>query len=284
MEDLIWAAGYEARTLTWSTLALEAGVDCDCHPRTIQRALGTLGYRKCIACEKRWVSPLSAARRLVDAKKALELRPRPEDWRDVRFSDEVQFSLGPEGKARIIRKPGERACPDCVQETVEPQSRDKKRLHAWAAIGYDFKSDLVFYEVPGNSNGKLTQEAYRDQILEPHVKPWIEAGHQFVLEEDGDSGHGPGKGQNPVRVWKQDNGLKSYFNTPGSTDLSPIENAWKVPKQHIRRHAVWDDQELRSLAIEAWKSLSQDTINRWIDSMPQRMEDVVAMEGRMTGH
>jgi len=261
MEDLIWTAGFEARTLTWSTLALEAGVDCDCHPRTIQRSLGTLGYRKCIACEKAWVSPSIATRRLADAKKALQLRPRPEDWHDVRFSDEVHFSLGPEGKANIVRKPGERYCPECIQETVEPQDRHKKRLHAWAAVGYGFKSPLVFYEVPSNSNGKITQQIYRDEILEKHVKSWIEAGHQFVLEEDGDSGHRPGPA-NIARTWKQDHGLKSYFNTPGSPDLSPIENCWKIPKQHIRRHAVWDDQELQALALEAWDNLSQDTIDR----------------------
>ena len=34
---------------------------------------------------------------------------------------------------------------------------------------------------------------YIDKILEPVVKPWLQAHHDFVLEEDGDSGHGPGK-------------------------------------------------------------------------------------------
>jgi hypothetical protein len=28
------------------------------------------------------------------------------------------------------------------------------------------------------------------QILEPVVRPWLDAGEQFVLEEGGDSGHG----------------------------------------------------------------------------------------------
>ena len=33
---------------------------------------------------------------------------------------------------------------------------------------------------------------YIDQILEPHVKEWIFRADKFVLEEDGDSGHGRG--------------------------------------------------------------------------------------------
>lgn len=61
---------------------------------------------------------------------------------------------------------------------------------AMEVIGYNFKSDITFYEVPGNSNGKMTHQVYIDSILEPVVKPWLERGDDFVLEEDGDSGHG----------------------------------------------------------------------------------------------
>lgn len=47
----------------------------------------------------------------------------------------------------------------------------------------------LIYEVP---NGKMCQRVYIDQIFEPIVRPWIDAHHDFVLEEDGDSGHRPG--------------------------------------------------------------------------------------------
>ena len=50
-----------------------------------------------------------------------------------------------------------------------------KRIHAWGAIGYNFKSELKFYDIPSNSNGKMTQKDYIEQILEPVVKPWIDA-------------------------------------------------------------------------------------------------------------
>jgi hypothetical protein len=70
------------------------------------------------------------------------------------------------------------------------------KLHAWAAVGYNFKSKLIFYDA-GNSNGKMNHRTYRDQILEPIVKDWLLA--DFVLEEDGDSGHGYGSGNNLVK-------------------------------------------------------------------------------------
>ena len=58
----------------------------------------------------------------------------------------------------------------------------------------------------------MCQKVYIDQILEPIVKSWIDAHYNFVLEEDGDSGYGPGK-SNIVYTWKEANGLEFYFNS-----------------------------------------------------------------------
>jgi hypothetical protein len=128
----------------------------------------------------------------------------------------------------IIRRPGERYCENCIQTNPDQKDTDKKRVHAWGAIGFNFQSPLVFYDIPSNSNGKMTQKAYINQILEPIVKPWIDAGHDFVLEEDGDSGHGPPRSTgNIVMDWKRQYGLNHYFNCPGSPDL---EDAWQPTK------------------------------------------------------
>ena len=210
--------------------------------------------------------------------------PEPEDWYRVRFSDEVHWGVGPQGKQRIIRKPGERYCTDCIQEQLD-RSDEKhfERAHSWAAVGYNFKSDLYFYNVPGNKNGKMSLKVYRDQILEPIVKPWLDRGDDFVLEEDGDSGHGTGK-SNIVRTWKATHKLESYFNCHSSPDLSPIENCWQPPKQYLKRFPHWDEFETRELAVEGWGSISQQFINERVRSMPQRLKDCIDMDGRMTGH
>ncbi|KAF2194324.1 hypothetical protein K469DRAFT_727625 [Zopfia rhizophila CBS 207.26] len=127
----------------------------------------------------------------------------------------VYFALGPQDRIYIIRRPGERHCGD--------------------SVGYDFKSDLTFYTISSNSNGKMTQRAYIDK--------------RFILEEDGDSGHGPGK-SNIGRTWKQKHDLKHYFNCPSSPDLSPIENCWQPPKQY----------DTRELALEGWERVSQSLL------------------------
>jgi hypothetical protein len=84
-----------------------------------------------------------------------------------------------------------------------------------------------------------------------------------VLEEDGDSGHGPGK-SNIVRTWKETHHLESYFNCASSPDLSPIENCWAVPKQHLRKFPHWDDATTKDLIVKGWSHLSQSFIDeRW---------------------
>ena len=124
---------------------------------------------------------------------------------------------------------------------------------------------------------------YIDSILEPIVKPWIETGQNFVLEEDGDSGHGPGK-SNIVKTWKETHGLEYYFNCPASPDLSPIENCWQPPKQHIRKYPHWDDSTTKELIYEGWSHVSQHFINEKVASMPDRLQAVIDGEGKMTGY
>ncbi|KAI9883088.1 MAG: hypothetical protein M1823_005142 [Watsoniomyces obsoletus] len=157
IEHILETEGVNARALTWEQLGFEAGVEAS--GKTIKRALGSLNYHKCIACTKGWVSPQTAEHRVKYAKLMLERYPTKEDWKHVRFSDDVHFGWGPQGKLRIIRKPGQRYCVDCIRERDDPaSSKDEKRFHCWAAVGYNFKSDIHFYSVPSNTNGKRSQK------------------------------------------------------------------------------------------------------------------------------
>ena len=138
--------------------------------------------------------------------------------------------------------------------------------------------------MPGNSNGKMTHQVYINSILEPVVKPWLERGDDFVLEEDGDSGHGTGRTRNPVKKWKEDHRLEHYFNCSSSPDLAPIENSWQPTKQHIKKYSHWDEASLKAFICEGWATFSQEFINERVRSMPQRLKDVISAEGAMTGH
>ena len=86
------------------------------------------------------------------------------------------------------------------------------------------------------------------------VKPLLDRDDDFVLEEDGDSGHGTGRTRNAVKKWKEDHRLEHYFNCASSPDLSPIENCWQPIKQHVRKYSHWDDAN-RAKPLSEWKSI-----------------------------
>lgn len=155
MDRILQTYGMDGRTLTWDQLGFEAGVE-NVSGRTIHRAIGTMGYRKCLACKKGWISEETAKHRAKWADTQLRRFPHEEHWRQVRFSDEMHSGYGPEHTLRIIRRPGERYCLDCIQHAPEPDEKDIKRQYSWAAAGYNFKSQIVFYEVPTNTNGKMS--------------------------------------------------------------------------------------------------------------------------------
>ncbi len=169
LEDSLWKSGMEGRSLLYRGLLTEAGVDAEVSDATVRRALIQRDWRRCVACRRGFVCPNLAERRCESARKALEARPQKRDWRDIRFSDEFHVSSRASGRVQILRKPGERCCPDCIVERPEKED-DKQRAHFWAAVGYDFKSELVEYQVPSDTNGKMTQRVYRNRILEGVVR------------------------------------------------------------------------------------------------------------------
>lgn len=133
-------------------------------------------------------------------------------------------------------------------------------------------------------------KVYTEEILEKHVKSWLDRGDDFVLEEDRDSGHGIGSKSknvkdNIVQNWKKKNGLESYFNMSGSPDLAMIENCWQPMKAHMRKFTHWDEFETYELACEGWyEKVTQEFINKRVLAMPARLQAVIDAKGKMTGY
>jgi transposase len=111
-EELIWNNGIEGRRLGNQALLMESGVEVECSDRTILRALGQRDWRRCVACQRSFVDEKLMKRRVEEAQTSLNVRPNPADWHDIRFSDEFHVTAGASGRVWILRKPGERYCPD----------------------------------------------------------------------------------------------------------------------------------------------------------------------------
>ena len=91
--------GIEARSYTWEEWGFETGLECSA--RTVQRAMGTMVYHKCIVCRRVWVNEKTVKDRMNWASFMLERFLQPKYWCRVRFSDEVHFG-GLQDKLNII--------------------------------------------------------------------------------------------------------------------------------------------------------------------------------------
>ena len=127
-EKLLWTEGAEGRQLSWDNLATEA--ETNVSGRTLRRHMREKGYRRCVACRRSWIEEGLADKRVIWATKMLAQRPQPPDWRNVRFTDEVHLGYGPQGRIWVTRRPGEKHCPDCVQQVDLPRAEDEKKVHA----------------------------------------------------------------------------------------------------------------------------------------------------------
>lgn len=181
--------------------------------------------------------------------------------------------------------------------------RDVKKVHAWAAAGYGFKSGLIFYDDTTNPNwsGTPTMADYHEKILEKEVKSWLAAeragGPEFMLYEDVEAfAHGGLSKQNMVQSWKDSVGLRHIFSCGDSPDLSPVEALWPKRKQwqfgdddrgtssdadKTTKTKEWDDERLKAISRLAWEGVDQESVNIWVDYMVQRLRQVVESEGRL---
>ena len=74
---------------------------------------------------------------------------------------------------------------------------------------------------------------------------------------------------------------------PGSPDLNPIENIWRVLKQKLRNrrpNGGWTLSDLREVMVDIWNNeISIELINRYIDTMPDRIRMVRLRKGGPSG-
>ncbi|GFU53308.1 transposable element Tcb2 transposase [Trichonephila clavipes] len=127
----------------------------------------------------------------------------------------------------------------------------------WGSIAYDSQSTLIVIR------GTLTGQRYVDDILRPHVGPFLNGLPGAIFMQDNARPHTARVAQDFLR----------HFQTlpwpDRSPDLSPVEHVWdQLKRQMSSRHSVHD---LELAVQDLWAHLFQDNIRCLINSMPDRV-------------
>ncbi|GFX95856.1 uncharacterized protein TNCV_2084361 [Trichonephila clavipes] len=156
-----------------------------------------------------------------------------------------------------------------VSGTIPPHCSTSHCPHSWCnglgAIAYDSRSTLIVMR------GNLTGHRYVDDILRPHVGPFLNGLPGAIFQQD-----------NATSRVSQDI-LRHFQALPWparSPDLSPVEHVWdQLKRQMPSCHSVHD---LELAVKDLWAHLSQDNIRCLIYSMPDRVVVCIAAGGGPT--
>lgn len=117
-------------------------------------------------------------------------------------------------------------------------------MNAWGAIGFGYKSPLLFLKGTGKS-GAFKQTDYLSQILAPRIEGIIETfaaiTHKLkpavepLFMEDGNSAHGHKSKYNCCAKWRIAHGIILMPHPSTSPDMNPIEKCWRYIKQKLYR-------------------------------------------------
>jgi hypothetical protein len=129
---------------------------------------------------------------------------------------------------------------------------------------------------------------YATEILEPHLVPFIYSlpgnPEDYQTVEDGLRVHTA----KLCQEYRKEYGITRMDWPPSSPDLNPIENAWALLKVRLRKRQqdpskrFNTEEEFIQAAQEEWEKLDWAAVDKSIDSMNKRVQQVLKKHGGHT--
>ena len=194
-------------------------------------------------------------------------------WSRVLFTDESRFCIDmADGRDRVWRRRGERYAECCIRQFNRWGGAN---VMVWAGMSSHYRTELVIVE------GNLTARRYIDEVLTPHVLPFLRAHPDIaLLQQDNARPHAAAV----TADYLHENNVAVMPWMPYSPDLSPIEHLWDELGRRIqRRQPRPANREMLIRALhDEWERIPQETVRNLANSMRRRCLSCINARGGHT--
>jgi transposase len=251
---------------------LKSDYNIDICVESVRRAFKRNGLHSRFQKKKPLLRMMHRKRRLAFARQYRDWTV--EDWKRVIWSDESKFNVyQSDGRKYCWRRQGEPLRSHHIQPTVKYGGGS---IMVWGCIisqgaGYLCRID-----------GGLDAELYRDILAGEFVQTleWYSLSkEQVIFQHDNDPKHTA----RITKEWLEENKVTVLKWPAQSPDLNPIENLWNEVDRRIRnRHKPSNRDELWTTIEEEWENIEPEFCMKLIETMPQRIKDVLKAKGGYT--
>lgn len=249
---------------------MEEGLGKTCHPQTIRRVLSNGGMYCRMARRKPYLSDKNKKARVKFAKD--HVAKGQTFWNSVLFCDESKYNIfGCDGDRRIYRMNGAALKEQNLYATVK---HGRGHVMVWGCMSASGVGKLVFID------GIMEKTQYL-RILQENLQASVdqlELGTGYRFYQDNDPKHKSGIVQSWL-IWT----CPHIVQTPAqSPDLNPIENLWDYLERMIRKRKITGLPSLKIALQEEWAKIPASYTQKLVDSIPRRLNMVIAQKGLPT--
>lgn len=190
-------------------------------------------------------------------------------FKNVVFSDESMFVLGRHKKWVWVDK------EQITERVLSQNQHHPPQIMIWGAIGWNFKSSLVFFEESVSADTYIDKIIFGSNFIDEADKHWG-IGH-WLFQQDNAPAH---RAKETIDVLRELEISLLADWPPYSTDLNIIEVVWAIMEARIEILAPKTLEDLKIAIVEIWNALSFVTINGLVASMERRIKAVNAAPNR----
>uniref|UniRef100_A0A8C6NVL2 Transposase Tc1-like domain-containing protein n=1 Tax=Nothobranchius furzeri TaxID=105023 RepID=A0A8C6NVL2_NOTFU len=234
----------------------------------VKRRLHQCEYRGFTTGCKPLVSPQNRKARLEFAKQ--HLKKPSQFWNNILWTDETKINLyQSDGKRRVWRRKGTAHDP---KHTTSSVKHGAGSVMVWACMAASGTSSLVFIDdVTADKSSTMNSEVFR--AISAHIQPNASEliGRRFTVQMDNDLKH-TAKATKEFLKGKKWTVLQWPSQSP---DLNPTECAFHLLKTKLKGKRPKNKQELKTVAVEAWQSITRDKTQRLVMSTCSTLQAVI---------